>query len=397
MENNILFNIEYTLNSNEYSNLIFEKTKLIHVISLIQLIHMIIFFMYYLKTPQEYLTCRTDVKWYIVFLIVLIVFYLQNKIVIRRVIKKNPQPFEQTNLQITKDSVVLSQESIKRIIPGSYIRKIKKLRKIVLIYYSPYQIAVIPRRVISDEDLKLITDRFKTPKENIVRKAIKILFVSAFIVINIAAFYLYSEQTILRYVMFDENTIIERESNSDKEFHYPYLLYIPPYCDNETYLIVRPNATRRQTYYTSNDLEDAKIMLKKWVADSSKYSLNCPVLVPVFPRPKEPENTGFYEANDEELKAYYNVRNREYFDRQDDEDFTTQLFKMTVDAKEYLLTKDINTVENRMIVFGWYSLSNNKNIIYFLKKQYDDEIVGLLPDDPLEYIYTALGVASKLY
>ncbi|SHJ72445.1 YcxB family protein [Paramaledivibacter caminithermalis] len=397
MENNILFNFEYTLNSNEYSNLIFERTKPIQVICSIQLIHMFIFFRYYLKTPNEYLTNTTDIKWYMLFFIGFIVFYIFNKIEARLIIKKNPQLFEKTNLQITEDSVVISQKSIKRIIPRSYIRRIKKLRRIVLIYYSPSQIAVIPRRVISDENLKLITDRFKTPKGNIVRKIIKILCLSTFIGINIAAFYLYKEQTTLRYVLFDENTIIERAANSDEEFHYPYLLYIPPYCDSETYLIVRPNAACREKYYHSDDLEDAKIMLKRWVAESSKYGVNCPVLVPVFPRPVEPENTGFYEGDEEELDAYYFVRNEEYFDRQANEDFTTQLFKMTVDAKKYLLTKDINTVKNRMIVFGWYSLSYNRSISKFFREKYEDETVGIFSDEPLEYIYTALGVASKFY
>ncbi|SHJ93977.1 hypothetical protein, partial [Paramaledivibacter caminithermalis] len=198
------------------------------------------------------------------------------------------------------------------------------------------------------------------------------------ITINITAFYLYREQTTLRYIFFDDNSIIERPFDNNKEFHYPYLLYIPPNCNSETYLIVRPNDANRKEYYYSDDLRDAKMMLKKWVTISSKYGVKCPVLVPIFPRPDEPEVNAL--SDEDKYEAFY-VRNKEFYDKQESEDHKYQLLRMTDDAREYLLARGINTPKDKLVVSGatrW--ILGHFNLLRSFA-------INCQPDIKIEYVY----------
>ena len=322
----------------------------------------------------------------------LVGIYFINRKSQKREAKKGMQYLEKTNLKITEEGVVLSQKSNERTIPWNYIVKIKKLKRLILIYYSPYISVAIPRRIMSDENLKLITDRLNASKDISKGNLVKVLLLAIFVAFNLAAFYLYIEQTNLNYLFFDDDTIIERPSNYDKAFHYPYLIYIPPNRANETYLIIKPNTSAREKYYHSDDLEDAKIMLKKWVSTTSKYRLDYPVLVPVFPRQEEPEWKEEYrgkqgaEAYQKKMKAYY--------DKQWLENFKRQLYKMSVDARSYLLTKDINTPKGELVVFGRIYRENLSSIF---SKYYENETKALLYDNPVTYKRTAIDLLKERY
>jgi hypothetical protein len=391
MENNTLFNDEFVINNREFLSFIFENLKDIFLIAFLGFMHIFVIYESFSRSPYDYLgipykflgiRIKTNFLVYIIAFIILITFYVLFKIIMKTKMKKHPRSFEKTYLQITEEGIVISQKDLKRIVPWSYIRKIKKLRRIVLIYYSPYQSIVIPRRVINNENLKLITDRVNNTKI----KVIKTLLVAIFITINITAFYLYREQTTLRYVFFDDNSIIERPFNSDKGFHYPYLLYIPQNSNSETYLIVRPNDANRKEYYYSDDLRDAKMMLKKWVATSSKYGVKCPVLVPIFPRPDEPEVNGL--SNEDKYETFY-IRNKEFYDRQESEDQKHQLLRMTDDAREYLLTRGLNTPKDKLVVSGatkW--ILGHLNLLRSF-------VIECQPDIKIEYIYDNAQSYSK--
>lgn len=213
------------------------------------------------------------------------------------------------------------------------------------------------------------------------------------ILIILVAFLLFIfNDNIYSYIFFHDNTVIEVSTNPKKLFNYPYLLYIPKHCNNKkNYLIIKPNTSGREQYYDIDDLKDAKKMLKKWVLTTSKYDLNSPVLVPVFPRPKIPEGPAWYFRNgqmesvelskeeeyEEKMKAYYEMQKRERFDN--------ELLNMIKDARKYLISRDI-VIENKVIVFGYahkYSLSN-----YF--SSYHPKKCKLIAiDHPLVYINIA--------
>lgn len=87
-------------------------------------------------------------------------FYLFSKYKMRKIIKNNPCYTSQINLQITENRIELSQNNIKRSIPKEYIVKLKELKKTILIYYSPYKSIIIPKKIMSEDELHLIRDIF---------------------------------------------------------------------------------------------------------------------------------------------------------------------------------------------------------------------------------------------
>lgn len=315
-------------------------------------------------------------------------FYLFSKHKIKKIIKNNPSYTNQVNLKINEKEIKLSQNNIKRIIPWNYIIRLKELKKTILIYYSPYKSIVIPKRVISDNELKFIKYKLNIHQNTVKKK--RIVFIIIPIIILIILFYLYQHYTYRNHLLLDEMTIIERPANQSESFNYPYLLYIPKDCNNKkNYLIIKPNASGRKKYYHNSDMKDAKKMLEKWILTTSKYNLNSLVLVPVFPRPEIPEGPAqnIFNLSNEELSEYtkqreqYKEKMKEYYKIQEIEKFEDQLFNMTKDARRYLKSKDI-IIEDKLIVFGYahdYSLSTIFSFRYLGKLKF------ATIDEPIEY------------
>lgn len=87
---------------------------------------------------------------------------------------------------------------------------------------------------------------------------------------------------------YENDTVIVVESNSNKSFHHPYILYIPKGTKKNslTTLLVEPN----NTGFTSDSIEVHKMHALELAAKSSvgnnvSRMLNIPLLVPIFPRP----------------------------------------------------------------------------------------------------------------
>ena len=83
-----------------------------------------------------------------------------------------------------------------------------------------------------------------------------------------------------------------------------------------------------------------------------------------------------------------------YYDKQWLENFKRQLYKMSVDARSYLLTKDINTPKGELVVFGRIYRENLSSIF---SKYYENETKALLYDNPVTYKRTAIDLLKERY
>lgn len=87
--------------------------------------------------------------------------------------------------------------------------------------------------------------------------------------------------------MFEQDELIEVESNSEAGFHWPYYLYVPNYIhEDEIYLLVRSNNTGRPDSDYSVHKDSAKSEAQIWGKNLAK-ELNVPLLIPAFPRPSD--------------------------------------------------------------------------------------------------------------
>lgn len=88
------------------------------------------------------------------------------------------------------------------------------------------------------------------------------------------------------------NSLIEAPAAPEKGFHFPYVIFIPKSAEGKapSYLLVEPN----NTGHTSDDFEVHRAAAIALARDSSvgnfvAKKLGIPLLVPVFPRPSNPD------------------------------------------------------------------------------------------------------------
>ncbi|WP_432661998.1 YcxB family protein [Wukongibacter baidiensis] len=397
MRKNKSFNIKYTISYKEllsftkYSQRISKTIAYLFVIQFL----LIFFILFNGSSKIQLLASCAGV----------LTVYFFYELRMRKKLKRSPVLVTEVDLEISNDCMIVLQENGKRIIPWNYVVKVKNLKEVLLIYYSTNMSIIIPRRVIGEKELNMIKDNFQKHGREKSSNKIQSILIGIYILITIFSSYFFIEQTSLNYLLFDDSTITVIQADRDKAFHYPYLLYIPKNCTGKNYLIIKPNASGREVYYHKDDLLDAKIMLKKWVAKTSKYDLNSPVLVPVFPRPEIPEGSELNPAalmfdDDDEIgdiekrEEEYKKMMKPYYDKQWSEGFDRQLYKMYMDARSYLEKNDVTIPKEEMILFGYahgYSLSN------IFSGKYQGEFKQICYEEPTVYESVAYDIFMSLH
>lgn len=167
-----------------------------------------------------------------------------------------------------------------------------------------------------------------------------------------------TKETCLEAETITKDTIIVIDSNSDKGFQNPYILYIPEGTKKNslTTLLVEPN----NTGFTSDTLEVHKkhaidLAAKSSVGNNVSRMLKIPLLVPVFPRPAS-KPLVYTHALDRDVM----LEKGSELERLD-----LQLVSMVADGRERLKMLDIPT-EEKIFMTGFSASGTFVNRFAFL-------------------------------